>query len=43
MTEKNNLFEKNPKILLKEFQVIKSLKIWWSMAEIVCNASPNVQ
>ena len=31
------------KFLLKEFQFIKSLKIWFSMADILCHASPKFQ
>ena len=31
------------KVLLKAFQFIKSLKIWWSMADIVCHSPPNFQ
>ena len=32
---------KKTKFLLKEFQCIKSLKIWWSMADSVYHAPPN--
>ena len=31
------------KFLLNEFQFVKSLKIWWSMADIVFHAPANFQ
>ena len=38
-----NDLRKKLKFLLEEFQFIKSLKIWWSMADTVCHASSNFQ